>query len=71
MAEIIPFCYSLGNANSFLVVELCKMGFTNFVSQVTGKTADAKSCVSSSSAPESMRSSPRIVKKSWMHPFVI
>lgn len=63
MAEIIPFFYSLGNANNFLVVGLCKMGFTNFVGQVTGKTADAESCVSSTSAPESMRSSPRIVKK--------
>lgn len=63
MAEIILFCYLLGTANNFLVVGLCKMGFTNFVSQVTGRTADAKRCVSSSSAPESLSSAARIVKK--------
>lgn len=62
MAERFPFCYLLGTANNFLVVGLCKMGFMNFVSQVTGRT-DAKCCVSSSSAPESMSSSARMVKK--------
>lgn len=59
MAEMIPFCYLLGTASNFLVVGLCKVGFTNFVSQVTGRTADVKCCVSSSSAPESMSSSAK------------
>jgi len=63
MAEMIPFCYLLGTANNFLVVRLCEMEFANFVSQVTGRTAEAKCCVSSSSAPESMNSSATMVKK--------
>lgn len=60
MTEMIPFCYLLGTANNFTAVGLHKMGFANFVSQVTGRTADAEHCVSSSSTPESL-SSARIV----------
>lgn len=71
MAEMIPFCYLLGTVNNFLVVGFSKKGLMNFVSQVIGRTADAKCSVSSSSASESMNSSARTVKRSWRHPFVI
>lgn len=63
MADMILLCYLLGAANNFLVVGLCKMGFTNFVSQSTEKTADVKHYISSSSASESRSSSARIVKE--------
>lgn len=61
MTEMILFCYLLGTANNSIAVGLHKMGFANFVSQVTGRTADAEHCVSSSSTPESPSFSARIV----------
>lgn len=63
MADMILLCYLLGAANNFLVVGLCEMGFMNFVSQSTGRTADGKRYVSSSSASESRSSSARRVKE--------